>query len=80
MKPNEKQIKLANLIAAEIGYFATTNDINSPSHWNLIDESIELINNEYNGYDDKYDSISKEDLKLLNVSIGNILTVIRKLK
>lgn len=38
MKPSEEQKQLISLISNEIAGWENTNDINSPSHWTLIEE------------------------------------------
>jgi hypothetical protein len=43
MKPNEKQKDLIAKISSEIAGWASTNDIDSSSHWNLICEFCESL-------------------------------------
>lgn len=59
MKPTQEQKDLITAISNEISGWVSTNDIDSPSHWNLIKdfcESLELqeyqqnnLNNAMNG-------------------------------
>lgn len=41
MKPNNKQIKICELITEQTQFWQSTNDINSPTHYNDIEETID---------------------------------------
>lgn len=46
MKPNAKQIAVAKMIAAQANFWATTNDIQSPTHNSDLDESVTALVND----------------------------------
>jgi hypothetical protein len=66
MKPNERQVKLVLDIAATILHWQNTNDISSPSHWNLIDEDVDLM------------GLNEKDSEQLSEHIGSILSIVRR--
>lgn len=71
MKPNTKQLSLIQDIAAEIASWSKTNDISSPSHWNLIEEFV------------KYQldvELNEEDTRHLADALSGIMEVIRNQK
>ncbi len=66
MKPKEKQIELILKIASEIKGWASTNDIDSPSNWNLITEFCESL-----------EIPAKQELKL-NEAFDQIMLIIKQ--
>lgn len=71
MKPSTKQ---RTLIRDFIKYFdglQYTNDIDSPSHNNLVSEECRLMQDNY--------SLNDIQTKKLNESLWNILNIIRKI-
>lgn len=46
MKPTNKQLKICQELISIIKGWSTTNDIHSPSHWNLIEESLDEMKHE----------------------------------
>jgi hypothetical protein len=60
MKPSQEQKDLIVAISKEISGWVVTNDIDSPSHWNLIEEfceSLELQEYQQNKLNDALDEI-----------------------
>ena len=43
MKPNKKQLDVIETLKSVIGYWASTNDIHSLSHYTLVEEELEAI-------------------------------------
>jgi hypothetical protein len=70
MKPNKNQLIVINTIKSSIEDWNNTNDISSPSHWNLIDESINTLE----------DVVDVEIAEAINEKLGTLLTLIRKIK
>lgn len=70
MKATSRQKVLGTSIAAEIAAHMNTNDINSPSHWTLIEE---YVNNNLENF-----SLADADKEKLIDAISEILTIIRK--
>lgn len=68
MKPSEKQKQLIRQIASEISGWESTNDIDSPSHWNLIEEFCESL-----------ELTEKKELAL-NQSLDEIMSLIKSVK
>lgn len=68
MKPNVKQIDLIRKISSEIKGWASTIDINSPIHWNLIAKFCECL-----------ELTEKEELEL-NASLNRIMLIIKQQK
>lgn len=68
MKPNKKQKDLINAISNEIGGWANTNDIDSSSCWNLIEE-----------FCDSCELPSAETLRL-NLFLDGIMSIIKQTK
>jgi len=66
MKPSEQQKDLITKISKEIAGWANTNDIDSPSHWNLIEEFCESL-----------DLPERKEMEL-NESLDNIMTIIKR--
>jgi hypothetical protein len=66
MKPKERQIELILKIASEIKGWASTNDIDSPSNWNLITEFCESL-----------EIPAKQELKL-NEALDEIMVIIKQ--
>ena len=68
MKPSEKQIKFCKTLQNILQLWIESNDINSPSHWTLIEETIEESLGE---------EIKEDDKELLIDAFGDLLTYIR---
>lgn len=68
MKPTARQVEIATAIAREIAFFAGTNDIDSPSHHTMIDETLEELN------------LSVQDDRDLDSCLMTILDIIRRNK
>lgn len=68
MKPNQKQKDLISKISNEISGWSNTNDIDSPSHWNLIEEFCESL-----------ELPEKKELAL-NQSLDEVLSIIKGVK
>lgn len=77
MKPTEKQKIVINVVAGHIKHWQNTNDINSPSHWNLNDERV-------HDNDISMDFRNELDENGLILKIGNklsdLLSLIRQIK
>lgn len=69
MKASEKQIEFCTTLKRILQFWITSNDINSPSHFTIIEE---VINNEL-------ESLPERDKELLINAFGDLLTYIRKL-
>ena len=65
MKPNKKQLDVIETLKSVIGYWASTNDIDSLSHYTLVEEELEAI-------DDLPEEL-KEDLTDKLVDIWHIV-------
>jgi hypothetical protein len=72
MKPTEQQKELISKISKEIAGWTNTNDIDSPSNWNLIEELIEEF----------CDSLELPWRRraLLNKALDDILSIVKGLK
>jgi hypothetical protein len=72
MKPTKQQKELIRAISSEISGWVNTNDIDSPSHWNLIEELIEEF----------CDSLELPWRRraLLNEALDDILSIVKGLK
>ena len=68
MKPSEKQKELISKISKEISGWANTNDIDSSSHWNLIEEFCESL------------ELSVLHTAELNDCLSDIMTIIKQTK
>jgi hypothetical protein len=68
MKSSEKQKDLIAKISSEIAGWASTNDIDSSSHWNLICEFCETL------------ELPVIDELLLNEALDNIMALIKRTK
>lgn len=68
MKPSEKQKELISKISSEIKGWARTNDIDSPSHWNLIEEFCRIC------------ELSEHKESILNNCLDEIMTIIKQTK
>jgi hypothetical protein len=69
MKATENQKALAELIGDDIRFMIETNDIDSPSHYNLITESVEDLGEVFN--------LSEASMESLENSIYDIYNLIR---
>ena len=69
MESTETQKELAKEIAYAISNMTDTNDLSSPSHWNLNSEEADIISEKY--------SVDAEDITLI---LDTALTVIRSAK
>ena len=68
MKPNEQQKELISKISNEIAGWANTNDIDSPSHWCLIEEFCRICD------------LSEHHESILNNCLDEIMTIIKQTK
>ena len=68
MKPSQKQKDLIIAISNEIAGWENTNDIDSPSHWNLIEEFCESLE-----LDIPIESVLKN-------AIDDIMTIIKTIR
>jgi hypothetical protein len=66
MKPSENQKDLIAKISSEIAGWASTNDIDSSSHWNLICEFCESL------------ELQENDEKWLIYSLEEIIDLIKR--
>lgn len=75
MKPTEKQKhfceQLQKIMIENISHWQTTNDITSPSHFTLIDESVDV---------DKLNYLSEYQVGKLRDLIGNIYYIVKTVK
>lgn len=69
MKPSERQIYFCKTLQNIIQLWVESNDINSPSHFTLIEETIE----------ENLGELSDMDRQLLINAFGDLLTFIRKI-
>jgi len=69
MKASEKQIEFCKTLKGILQFWIDSNDINSPSHFTIIEE---VINNEL-------EPLPERDKELLIDVFGNLLTYVRKL-
>ena len=69
MKASEKQIEFCTTLKGILQFWITSNDIDSPSHFTIIEE---VINNEL-------EPLPEKDKELLIGAFGNLLTYVRKL-
>lgn len=69
MKASEKQIEFCTTLKGILQFWITSNDINSPSHFTIIEE---VINNEL-------EPLPERDKELLIDAFGDLLTYVRKL-
>ena len=69
MKASEKQIEFCTTLKGILQFWITSNDINSPSHFTIIEE---VINNEL-------EPLPEKDKELLIDAFGDLLTYVRKL-
>ena len=68
MKPNEQQKELISKISNEISGWQNTNDIDSSSHWNLIEEFCRTCD------------LSEHQESILNNCLDEIMTIIKQTK
>lgn len=68
MKPSENQKDLIAKISSEIAGWASTNDIDSSSHWNLIEEFCQGL------------ELPDKDYALLCMTLDDIMVVIKRTK
>ena len=69
MKASEKQIEFCTTLKGILQFWITSNDIDSPSHFTIIEE---VINNEL-------EPLPERDKELLIGAFGDLLTYVRKL-
>jgi hypothetical protein len=69
MKASEKQIEFCTTLKGILQFWITSNDIDSPSHFTIIEE---VINNEL-------EPLPEKDKELLIDAFGDLLTYVRKL-
>jgi hypothetical protein len=69
MKASEKQIEFCTTLKGILQFWITSNDIDSPSHFTIIEE---VINNEL-------EPLPERDKELLINAFGDLLTYVRKL-
>jgi hypothetical protein len=69
MKPSKKQIEFCETLKNILQGWIDSNDINSPSHFTIIEEFIET----------NLESLPEIDKDILIRSFGDLLTYIRKL-
>ena len=69
MKASEKQIEFCTTLKGILQFWITSNDIDSPSHFTIIEE---VINNEL-------EPLPERDKELLIDAFGDLLTYVRKL-
>ena len=67
MKPSERQIHFCKTLQNVIQLWVESNDINSPSHFTLIEETIE----------EELRELSDDDKQLLINAFGDLLIYIR---
>ena len=67
MKPSERQIHFCKTLQNVLQLWIESNDINSPSHFTLIAETIE----------EELEELSDDDKQLLINAFGDLLTYIR---
>jgi hypothetical protein len=73
MKPNDKQIAVAKMIASQANFWATTNDITSPTHNSDLDESVDTLVED--------GMLDEEDGEILRIGLeGIFFAVVRNLK
>ena len=61
MKPTKLQKKICELIKSQASFWMNTNDINSPTHYNDIEEGVEDI-----------DELSEEEKEELLFALRNL--------
>ena len=69
MKASEKQIEFCTTLKGILQFWITSNDIDSPSHFTIIEE---VINNEL-------EPLPERDKELLMGAFGDLLPYVRKL-
>ena len=69
MKASEKQIELCTTLKGILQFWIDSNDINSPSHFTIIEEAIE----------NELEFLPEDDRRLLMDAFGDLLTYVRKL-
>ena len=72
MKANAKQIAVAKMIASQVHFWETTNDINSPTHRCDLDESIQTLIID--------DIINEEDGEIILEGLEGIYDILRNIK
>lgn len=66
MKPTKLQKKICELIKSQASFWMTTNDINSPTHYNDIEESL---------YD--MDELSEEEKEELLFALSSLYHLVK---
>lgn len=69
MKASEKQIEFCTTLKGILQFWIDSNDINSPSHFTIIEEAIE----------NELEPLPEKDKELLINTFGDLLTYVRKL-
>ena len=72
MKPTEKQKAVAKVVEQQGQFWQSTNDINSPTHYGDIQESLFTLSVE--------NIITDEEEKLLDEKLGELYTLIKNFK
>ena len=67
MKPSEKQIRFCKTLQNVLQLWIESDDINSPSHFTLIEETME----------EDFRELSNRDRHLLINAFGDLLTYLR---
>lgn len=68
MKPSKKQKAFINAVIQQIESYQSTNDLSSPSHYTLIDETAEAIIEDYNLTEREQKELSEIFMNVLNIS------------
>lgn len=72
MKPNHKQIEIAQMLKSIIGSWITNNDITSPTHGSdLYRELMKLVD---------YEILTEDQVSLIEDNLIDILNCIRTVK
>ena len=66
MKPTKLQKKICELIKSQASFWMNTNDINSPTHYNDIEEGVEDI-----------DELSEYDKEELLFALRNLYQLVK---
>jgi hypothetical protein len=72
MKPSEKQILVIEKVKAQVNFWKTTNDIQSPTHFSDNDQVFDSLV--------LFDEISELDATKLKDQLNELLTVIRGIR
>lgn len=78
MKPTEKQVMVADRLASYIKHvIGETNDINSPSHWTLIEEEAYLLASDVSNGDEDHEAILE---RYINDALTEVLIAIKRIE